>query len=147
MHFLHEFCLFGLFSRMFVNSSQASQFGKRNFKYKQNGEGEEITNFLGFPVFHAKPQQRKWQKSNDLHAQWQILRLRLNPSLSYLPSVVDQRNTRNSADTSDLLDKQQVFSGNPKTMCFVMWLFSESSILRTKQFILLVLKSALKTYF
>ena len=50
--------LFGLFSHGFVNSSQASQFAKRNFKYKQNGEGREIANFLGFPIFHAKPQQR-----------------------------------------------------------------------------------------
>ena len=27
-----------------------------------NAEGKEITNFLGFPVFHAKLQQRKWQR-------------------------------------------------------------------------------------
>ena len=38
--------LFGLFSHGFVNSPQASQFAARNFKYKQNGEGREITNFL-----------------------------------------------------------------------------------------------------
>ena len=27
---------------------------------KQNGDGKEITNLLGFLVFHAKPHQRKW---------------------------------------------------------------------------------------
>ena len=73
--------LFGLLPCM--NLSQASQFAKQNFKYKQNGEGKEITNFLGFPVFHAKPQQRKWQRYNDL--QWHNLRTRRNPGLSYLP--------------------------------------------------------------
>ena len=58
--------LFSLFSHGFVNSPQASQFATRNFKYKQNGDGREITNFLGFPVFHAKPQQRKGHRCNDL---------------------------------------------------------------------------------
>ena len=57
----------------------------RNFKYKQNGDGKEITNFLGFPVFHAKLQQQKWQRCNDL--QWHNLCPRLNPGLSHLPSV------------------------------------------------------------
>ena len=37
------------------------------FIYKtQNGEGKENTNLLGFPVFHAKLQHRKWQRCNDL---------------------------------------------------------------------------------
>ena len=54
--------LFGLFSRGFVNSSQSSQFQI----YTQNGDGKEITNFVGFPVFHAKLQHRKWQRCNDL---------------------------------------------------------------------------------
>ena len=66
-----------------TGSSQASQSAKGNFKCKQNGEGKEITNFLGFPVFHAKPQQRKWQRYNDL--QWHNLRTRRNPGLSHLP--------------------------------------------------------------
>ena len=94
--------LFGLFSCGIVNSSQASHFAKRNFKHKQNGEGKEITDLLGFPVFHAKPQQRKWQRWNDL--QWNNLRPRLNPVLSHLPSVDQRINARNSADTSDLFN-------------------------------------------
>ena len=91
--------LFGLFSRRFVNSSQASHFAKQNFKHKQNGEGKELTNLLGFPVFQAKPQQRKWQRCNDL--QWNKLRLKLNPVLSHLPSVDQRINARNFADTRD----------------------------------------------
>ena len=32
---------------------------------EENGEGKEITNFLGFPVLHAKPQERKRQRCNE----------------------------------------------------------------------------------
>ena len=93
--------LFGLFSRGFVNSSQASHFAKQYFKHKQNGEGKENTNLLGFPVFHAKPQQGKWQRCNDL-------RPRLNPGLSHLTSGDQRINARNFSDTSDLLIGQAV---------------------------------------
>ena len=73
-------------------------------------KGKEITNFIGFPVFHAKPQQRKWNRCNDL--QWYNLCPRLNPGLSYLPSVAKgQHKAWNFTDTSDLyLDKQWVKS-------------------------------------
>lgn len=72
---------------------------------EENGEGKEITNFWGFLVFREKPQQRKWQRCNDLQWSAMINLKNLNTGLSHLPSV-DQRNMQNFADTSDLLDTQ-----------------------------------------
>ena len=63
---------------------------------EENGEGKEIINFWGFSVFHAKPQQRKWQRWNDL--QW--------PEPRSVTFSVDQCKGRNFTDMSDLLDKQ-----------------------------------------
>ena len=115
--------LFGLFSCRFVNSSQASQFAKQNFKYKQNGEGKETKNFLGFPVFRPKPQQGKLQRCSDL--QWQNLRPRLNPGLAHFHSL-DQRNTCNFPVTQVIYWRSSKWN-----LYFCLILFSGWSIERS----------------
>ena len=54
------------FLREISNINKLEQALENEEVAEENGERKKDKNLCGFPAFYAKPQQRKWQRFNDL---------------------------------------------------------------------------------